>query len=285
MKKFFLYFLTPLVFCSSICLAQTENNSPLMMMRLGGEPHEGADPHESTLQKSQEERRAEEAQDSSADHQATRGSVIHASESQETAAFSSETTQNDDTAIRDFKSHQVQLVTSKIDFLKTNHPYQIDLISLLESYLQKYEAVLDLRTFNEWRTDVLMQEKQSAELEQPYSSTIDTKEAKQCSLKLLLCEHEILNALLTEPVPLERAQAYSRIRSIHTLSKDAFESARRQLELKSQHDISIDEYIRTETEYSQAKKTYYSKVEEVKSFYSIHLNPNALKDIIPPSTI
>ncbi|MEI6417255.1 MAG: hypothetical protein WCO92_05995, partial [Verrucomicrobiota bacterium] len=108
------------------------------------------------------------------------------------------------------------------------------------------------------------------------------KEAKQCSLKLLLCEHEILNALLTEPVPLERAQAYSRIRSIHALSKDAFENARRLLELKSQHDISIDEYIRTETEYSQAKKTYYSKVEEVKRFYSLYLNPNALKDIIPP---
>ncbi|MBX9578656.1 MAG: hypothetical protein K2W97_09340 [Chthoniobacterales bacterium] len=277
MKKFPFYFLTLFIFCSSLCLAQTENNSPLMMMRPGGEPHEGADPHESALQNPQKERREEEGQKSDQTTQEERDSVFHVSELREALPSSNETTQNDEAAFRDFKNGQIELITSKIDFLKANHPDQTDLISLLESYLQKYEAILELRTFDQWRTDALSQEQQKVTAEQQLSlKPDDATKAQQSVLNLLTCEHEMLNALLAEPVQLERAQAYSRIRSIYALSKDAFENARRLLEQKSDYDTTLNEHIKAEIEYLCAKKAYRTKLEEEKCCHPF--NRKAAKD-------
>ena len=278
MKNFFLCFLVPCVFCSSLSLAQTEQNSSLMMMRLGVQPYKGTEVRDSTAHNPEgERRREEEVQDS--DEEA-RGTVIHSSESREASTVSSKITQNNNAAVRDFKGRQIELITSKIDFLKANHPDQTDLISLLESYLQKYETILDLRTFDQWRTDALMQDQQKVTAEQQLSSKPDATKAQQSILNLLTCEHEILNALLVEPVQLERAQAYSRMRSIYALSKDAFENARRLLKQKSEYDAAINEHIKTEIEYEDARKAYYRGIEEHYKFNtSSHKTSQHIKDL------
>lgn len=283
MKNSPLYFLVPFVFCSSLSLAQTEKNSPLMMMRLGSQLRQepgDSDLHDPNKQDPEEKRREKEAQDANTELQEERGSIIHASELQESLPARSEVTQNNDAAIRDFKNHQVELITSKIAFLKANYPDQTNLISLLESYLQKYEEVLDLRTFDQWRTDMLLQEEQKVELEKQHCSNRYAMEAQQSALKSLRCERNILNALLTTSVQLKRAREYSQLHSIYLLSKDAFENARRQLEQKSQYDMTIDEYINAEGVYVQAKKAYYNAVEEENR---CRLSPNESKSLRAPA--
>ncbi len=263
MKNCTPYFVILFAFCSSLSLAQTKNSSPLMMMRFGDPHHEDPNLHGSHPTTTEEARREEEARDSNnpaAEEQ--RDSVFHVSELREALPASEETTQNNDVAINDLKSAQIEFITSKIDFLKINHSDQTDLIFLLESYLQKYEKVWDLRTFNQWKTDVLLQEEQKVAFEQSRSPNSYATKAQQSSLSLLRCEDHILNALLLEPAHLKRAQDYSQIHFIHSLSKDAYENANRQFELHSQQNLTINEYGIAKQEYETAKNSYHTAFQQ-----------------------
>ena len=144
---------------------------------------------------------------------------------------------------------------------------------MLESYLQKYEAILDLRTFDQWQNDEYLLAFEEQQKTMSAQQTSPALNAQRQSLELLRCEHEVLGALLAEPFQLERAQAYSQIHSIHSLSKDAFESARRQLEQKSEYDTTLHEHIKAEIEYKKARKDYYGALEEERVRFGTR-NPN-----------
>jgi len=132
---------------------------------------------------------------------------------------------------------------------------------------------LDLRTFDQWRTDEYLLVFKKQQKVMPAGQTSPALNAQRQSLELLLCEHEVLDALLAEPVELERAQAYSQIHSIHSLSKNAFESTRRLLEQKSEHDTTLHEYIKADIEYKKARKDYYGTLEEARVRFGTS-NPN-----------
>ncbi|MBM3857313.1 MAG: hypothetical protein FJ390_05040 [Verrucomicrobia bacterium] len=157
------------------------------------------------------------------------------------------------------KNQQIEFLAAKISFLKNLYPDETNLISLLESYLNKYnEEVFDLRTFDEWRTNLITEQQNTVALVQQRDRTRKDVNIESNKLTLLIRDQEILSALFSDPVELERARTSYQLRFINLQAEEAFEKAKIYFKQYKECKTALLENYTAASERSQSRNAYYN---------------------------
>ena len=263
MKKISLYFFTLFAVGSTITLAQTETAFPLMMLRRNP-PDIGDHKMDDLAHPALEDQRFEAERNGIA----TETDAHQESTARNTATLASEQQSSTDTTKAEnieerfpcSKSEQIAFIAKRIDFLKNRYPKKIELLALLESYLRQYEQVLSSQTFDEWITDLIVDQQSVIALvtefaEEDPSASCDVA-IEKCTLDQLQSEYQLIEALLAPSPLLAKAQTFYKIRSAYLTEKEILKSGEKYLQKQNQCATAIDEYTAAEKEFFESKKAY-----------------------------